>query len=175
MAIDLAYGKQFSYKSGRVAFTLDGTNLKITEESDLHLSFGYFKEGQRTVWDVKEISVGEDKNTVTNFKLTRYSRPPAELNDSEKSDWEKIVAKKMPFNRTSYIEENSTKIATVGTLVSAGGDLQQFSVLYRLGYRQEGTHRQREMEGALDAFVNRVTIFEGEKDNKGAGLKAGNL
>ena len=72
----------------------------------------------------------------------------------------------MPFNRTSYIEENSTKIATVQTRGSTSEDLQQVAVLYRLGYRKEGTHGQQEMEGALDAFVKRVTIFEGERGNK---------
>jgi hypothetical protein len=164
MEINFDYGKQLSYKSGRLSFSLDETNLKITENSDLHLSFGYFGEGQLAVWDIKEVSVGEDKNTVTNFKLTRYTRPPGELNESDKTDWEKIVARKMPFNRTSYIEENSTKIATVLTQGNASEDLQQVTVLYRLGYRKEGTHGQQEMESALDAFVKRVTVFEGERD-----------
>jgi len=161
MKIDFEYGRQFSYKSDRLAFSLDETDLKITENSDLHLSFGYFTEGERTVWDVKELSVGEDRNTVTNFKLTRYSRPPEALNDSEKSEWEKIAARKVPFNRTSYFEENSTKIATVQTRSGVNGNTQQEAVLYRLGYRKEGSHGQQEMESALDAFVKKVTLYDG--------------
>lgn len=160
MEISFDYGKQFNYKSGRVAFSLDQTNMKITENSDLYLSFGYFSEGDRILWDIKEIAVGEDKNTVTNYKLTRYTKPPEVLSDKDKSDWEKIVARRMPFNKTSYIEDNSTKIATIYTGNSADEKLKNATVLYRLGYRKEGTQGQQDMENALDGFVKNVTVFE---------------
>lgn len=165
MEINFEFGKQFSYKSDRLAFSLDETDLKITENSDFHLSFGYFNEGDRIAWDVKELAVGEDKNTVTNFKLTRYTRPPEGLNDSDKSDWEKIITRKMPFNRTSYFEDNSTNIATIQTRRGASENLQQEAVLYRLSYRKEGNHGQQVMESALDAFVKKVTIYDGMRQS----------
>jgi hypothetical protein len=159
--VSFAYGKELRYGSDRLTFTLDETNLRLTEKSELHLSFGYFLEEGKAVWDVKEIAVGEDDTTTTSYKLTRYTRPPGELNDSDKADWEKIVAGRMPFNRTSYIEENSTRIATVSPPMGDREERRRAEVLYRLGYRREGTHGQEEMAGALDAFVRRVTLREG--------------
>ena len=115
------------------------------------------------MWDLKEISVGEDQETVTNFKLTRYTRPPSDMNNGDKADWEKIAGRRAPFDHAAYQEENSTKIASVGRLADRGDDLQQSNVLYRIGYRKEGTHGQQEMATALDAFVKKVTILESEK------------
>jgi hypothetical protein len=134
--------------------------MKITENSELHLSFGYFKEGKKTLWDVKEVSVVEDKNSVTNYKLTRYTKPPSDLNDKDKSSWEKLTARKIPYNRTAYVEENSTKIMTAYAGNIPEEKLATAEVLYRVGYRKEGTWGQKEMEDALGAFQMKVSIFD---------------
>lgn len=161
MDIKFDYGKEISYKSARLSLSLNDADLHITENSDLHVSFGYFDEKGQVVWDVKELAVGEDKNTATSFKLTRLTRPPEGLNDSDKSEWEKVALKKVPFDRTSYQEENSTKIFTVQARSGAGKKLQDEPVLYRLGYRKEGNHGQQEMENALDAFAKKVRLHDG--------------
>jgi serine protease Do len=160
MDISFDYEKQIVYKSRRLAFSLDQTNMKITENSELHLSFGYFKEGEKTLWDVKEVSVVEDKNSVTNYKLTRYTKPPSDLNDKDKSSWEKLTARKIPYNRTAYVENNSTKIMTAYAGNIPEEKLATAEVLYRVGYRKEGTWGQKEMEDALGAFQKKVSIFD---------------
>jgi len=160
MNISFEYGKQIAYKSKRLSFSLDQTNMKITEDSELHLSFGYFNEGNRTVWDIKEISAVEDKNTVTNYKLSRYTNPPSDLSDKDKSNWRKLVARDVPYNKSSYTEDNSTKIETVYTGHISEGSPGAAAVLYRVAYRKEGSRGQKDMADALDAFQKKVIIFD---------------
>jgi serine protease Do len=157
--ISFDYGKQITFKSKRLSFSLDQTNMTITENSELHLSFGYFNEGNRTVWDIKEVSAGEDKNTVTNYKLTRYTNPPSDLSDKDKSNWRKLAAREVPYNKSSFIEDNSTKIETVYTGHFPEGSLRTAAVLYRVAYRKEGSWGQKDMVDALEAFQKKVIIF----------------
>jgi hypothetical protein len=158
--ISFDYGKQITYKSKRLAFSLDQTNMNITENSELHLSFGYFNEGNRTVWDIKEVTAGEDKNTVTNYKLSRYTNPPSDLSDRDKSNWRKLVAHEVPYNKSSFIEDNSTKIETVYTGNGSKESRGTAPVLYSVAYRKEGSWGQKDMADALEAFQKKVNIFD---------------
>jgi serine protease Do len=158
--IQFDYGKQIAFRSKRIAFSLDRANMNISENSDLHLSFGFFREGSQVVWDLKEVSVGEDINTVTNYKLTRYTKPANELSDKTKSNWKKLVAKDPPYNKAGFIEDNSTKIASVFTGNLPESKMQETSVLYRVQYRKEGTWADKEMLEKLEAFQKNVSIFD---------------
>lgn len=158
--ISFDYGKQITYKSKRLTFSLDQTNMKITENSDLHLSFGYFNEGNRTVWDIKEVTAGEDKNTVTNYKLSRYTNPPSDLSDKDKSNWRKLVAREVPYNKSSFTEDNSTKIETVYTGHVSKESRGTAAVLYSVAYRKEGSWGQKDMADALEAFQRKVIVFD---------------
>ncbi len=160
--IDIAfdYGRELSYRSRRVAFSVGQRNMAVTENSDLKLSFGFFPEGERTVWDVEEITVGEDKNSAAAFSLTRNTRPPAELGDKYQSEWEKLVSRKMPYNRTSFLKDKASVIAAVFTGNVAEEKLEAASLLYHVGCTKEGTVGQKEMETALDGFLKSVTVFE---------------
>jgi hypothetical protein len=165
--IDIAfdYGKELSYCSRRVAFSVGQQNMAITENSDLKLNFGFFPEGGRTVWDVQEITAGEDKNGTTSFSLSRNARPPADLGDRYKSEWEKMVSRKMPYNRTSFLKDKTSIIATVYTGAMPEEKLDAATVLYHVDYMKEGTVGQKEMETALDGFLKNVTVFEDGQTN----------
>jgi len=154
------YGGRFTYRSKRLSFYLGPKNLQISENSDLKLNFGYFREDGRTVWDVKEISVGEDKNSATNFLVSLNIRPPSDLGDKYKSEWGKMVARKMPYNKTAFFNDKSSSIDTVYPGSVAGGNPADDSVLYHVGYTREGTVGQREMEAALDDFLGHITLLD---------------
>jgi hypothetical protein len=78
-----------------------------------------------------------------------------------------------------FIRDSEGKVYPIGNIVSYSerrdfvtfsvarpgvcADLKQAAVLYRIGYRKEGSHGQQEMEAALDGFAKRVTILEGER------------
>ncbi len=175
--IDIAfdYGKRLTYRSRRVAFSVGEQNMALTVNSDLKLNFGFFQEGGRTVWDVQEIIAGEDKNGATGFSLTRNARPPADLGDRYKSEWEKLVSRKMPYNKTSFLKDKASVIATVYTGSVPDEKLDAASVLYHVGYMKDGTVGQKEMETALDGFLKNVAVFENGQTNEPVAPKRGKL
>jgi hypothetical protein len=169
--IDFDYGKSLSYSSKRLAFIVEQKNMAITENSYLRLNLGYFLEANRTVWDVKRIVVGEDKNSSTNFGLARNTRPPGDIGDKYKITWGKMVNGKMPYNKTSYIQDKSSAIITVYARNIPHEKLETAAVLYSVGYLKEGNFGQKEMETALDTFLQNLTVFEDWQANEPAANK----
>ncbi|HEY6839343.1 MAG TPA: serine protease [Geobacteraceae bacterium] len=161
--ISFDYGRRLAYKSARVALQVEPKNMRITENSDLRLDFGFFKEKGKTVWDVKEITVGEDKNSVNYFVLARNMRPPTELGDKFKSEWDKLVGKKMPYNKVAFVQDKSTVIEAPFTRNIPAKRLAGVDVLYHVGYMREGTRGQKEMAAGLDAFLKGIKVFEDGK------------
>ncbi|HKZ17384.1 MAG TPA: trypsin-like peptidase domain-containing protein [Geobacteraceae bacterium] len=160
--IDIAfdYNNFFRYTSKRVSFSYTPDLLQISEKSDLKLNIGYIAENGKTVWDVISISPGEDKSNNTCFIVNRNRRPPKNMSDTYRSDWENLVNTKMPYNKVSFIQDKMTTIATVYTRDINLKNLDSASILYDVGHMKDGNIGQKEMETDLDSFVRNMTMYE---------------
>lgn len=160
--LDIRFGnaKKFGFTSPRVKFSVDERNLALSEHSVLLLIFGYWKEGGRTVWDIKEIVILEKKGAATHFTLSRHMRPPPELPHIYQNKWEKMAEKKAPFDRVSFPKEGSTFIYTVYSQNPAPEKMKSADVLYAVLYRKEGVLSPEAMDTALDAFFSGLSISE---------------
>jgi len=162
--IDLTfdYDRKFNYKSKRLSFSSTPEIMAIAKNSDLQLLFGFFRDGNKVVWDVEGVVVGEDKNTSTNFNIIREMRPPRELNDSYQSDWEKMVKQKFPYNRSSFFNDGATIIKMARPLEGVAAEQTPF--FYNISYKKLGNAEQKEMEATLDKIAGSISILEkGEK------------
>jgi len=153
------YNKYFKYASNRFAFSYDPDLMKITRNSDLQLKFSYFNENGKNVWDVAGVVVGEDRNGQTSFAVSRNIRPPEDLSDKDRKDWEDIVNRRMPYNKTSFFKEVSTIIATVYTQKTVE-KLAVAPLLYTVLYGLDGNIDQKTVEGKLDRFVQNLAVKE---------------
>ncbi len=163
-SIDLTfdYGGKFTYKSKRLSFSSTPEIMTIAKTSDLQLLFGFFRDGDKVVWDVEGVVVGEDKNTSTNFNIVRETRPPRELNDAYRSDWENMVKQKFPYNRSSFFNEGTTIIKMARPMEGMSPEDTPF--FYNISYKKLGNGEQKEMEATLDKIAGSVRILEkGEK------------
>lgn len=154
LSIAFDYDKEFYYESRRLSFSLTPDFMKISEKSFLHLSFDFFKENDKTVWDVGSISVGENYGTFV--AIMRKTKPTAELGTDRQRDWENAEAQSFPYNRSSYNEDMVTHISS--SLKRSDG--KPSNVLYTASYVQSGKLEQSEMVGKLDYLVKRLTIHE---------------
>ncbi len=156
LEISFDYGKALSYRSRRLSFSFTPDLMNITEKSLIDLSFNYFKEGNKTVWDVSTVSVGEDSGGMTYVAVNRKIKPARELSDKFQTEWETIVAQRFPFDRSAYYGDKITSIATVLKHLSS----KSSPVLYTALYGQDGKVEQAEMEGKLDKFLRNLTVYE---------------
>lgn len=162
--MDIKYDSEtLRFSSERLSFSHTPEVMGISDESDLELLFSYFKDGDKTVWDVRGIIVGEDRDNDTYFGIYRDNRPLASLRDTYKSDWDDIVHRRFPYDKTAFFDDGNTIISTV----YAGGETPENGVdpdvpfLYTVAYQAEGTFEQSDMQARLQSIVKTIHIHEG--------------
>jgi serine protease Do len=165
--IQIKNNEVFRYKSKRLSLSYGPDIMKISDNSDLRLHFGYFQEQGRTVWDITEIGIAEDKYKQIGYTVSRTMKPPEKLGDEYQSSWENMVERRFPYNRSAYFKD---KITTISATYNQGsqlekGDVSSIPVLYTVGYVKEGNVDQKEMEAKLEMFMRNMVAYEKGKDN----------
>jgi serine protease Do len=157
----------FRYESRRLSFSYGPDIMKISNNSNLRLDFGYFQEQGRTVWDITEIGIAEDKYKQIGYTVSRMMKPPEKLGDEYQSSWENMVERRFPYNRSAYFKDKVTIISATYNRGSPleKGDVSSISVLYTVGYVKEGNVDQKEMEAKLEMFMRNLVVYEKGKDN----------
>jgi len=162
--------KIFRYKSARLCLSYGPDLMKISDKSSFQLDFGYFKEKDKTVWDVTGIVATEGKYHQTGYALSRVMKPPKELGDQYQSNWENMVEREFPYNRSAYNKDKITIISTTYDRAGqpGGGEAPPGSVLYSVGFIKQGNIGQKEMEAKLEMFLRNLIIYEhtGENGNR---------
>lgn len=159
IAIEPTYGREFRYRSKRLSFSYPAELMKVTENSDLHLKFSYFKEAGRVVWDVTSVLVGEDKDTTESVSVGRHIHPPEAMPDTDRSTWESLVNGRMPYTGAAFFDKSRTIIAAPFP-ARAKSDIRDSSVLYSIIYAADGTQEASTMEQRLKRFGAGIRINE---------------
>jgi hypothetical protein len=160
-------GREFRYQSKRLAFKYPSSLMKVTDSSDLQLGFTFFRDGEKVVWDVSKIVVGEDKGSNVSFAIVRENNPPKNIGDEDMQYWEKLANLQHPFNHNSYFDDGKT---IIGTVLSGGGRVKSSDkFLYSVVHVADGVIQSDVATTRLDSFVRGMELREG------TGRLAGNL
>jgi serine protease Do len=160
IAIEPVFGKEFRYRSTRLSLSYPDELMKVTENSDLHLMFSYFKEDGRVVWDVSSILVGEDKDTNDHITVGRHLEPPKTLPDSERAAWESLVNSRMPYTGAAFFDKSRTVIAGAHKRAMHKAPASDKSVIYSVLYAADGSQNASTMEERLKRFSEGISINE---------------
>jgi serine protease Do len=160
--IHIENNKLFRYKSVRLFFSYGPEVMKISDKSHLQVDFSYFQEKGRTLWDVKGMMITEEKYNQMGYMVYRMMKPPKELGDEYQNNWENMVDRRFPYNRSAYHKDKMTLISTIynRTDKSEKEAVPSGSVLYTVGLIKEGSVDQKEMEKKLEMFVRNLTVYE---------------
>jgi hypothetical protein len=163
----------FRYKSTRVSLSYGPDILKISENSDLRIDFSYFQDQGKTVWDITNISIAQERYNQTGYTVSRKMKPPKELGDQYQSNWKDMVERKFPYNRSAYYKDKVTMISTTYHRGSKSreGDPASVSVLYAVGFMEQGNVGQKEMEAKLETFMRNLVVYENTEES---GNRTGN-
>jgi len=154
------YNKKFKYHSKRVSFFYDPSIIKIDDASDLQLRFSYFRENDRVVWDVSDILVGDDKNNENLFKISRNIRPPEELSDDYRSDWQNIINRRFPYDRTVFFKDEKTIVGNVFDQNLHQSQLLKNPIIYTVVHSMDGNSDKVKMGERLDHLMHNMQVFE---------------
>lgn len=165
--IHIENNKIFTYKSVRLSLSYGPDIMKISDKSSFQLDFGYFEEKGKAVWDVIGIMATEEKYNQIGYAVSRMIKPPKELGDQYQSNWENMVERKFPYNRSSYYKDKVTIISTTYNRGSQAAKKEEASgsVLYTVGFIKQGNVGQKEMEAKLEMFMRNLVIYENADDS----------
>jgi hypothetical protein len=165
MHIEPGQNDVFRFQSPRLSFTYDSDVMKISETSHLLLGPGFIEDRGKTILDICRITVSEDRFDQTAYTLQRITKPPKELPDQYHSTWEKVKARKFPYNRSVYFKDKVTIIETthekLQTSPKSSDGSSAADVIYTIGFTKPGSVDQKDMDAKLDAFLKTLTIDEG--------------
>jgi serine protease Do len=165
--IHIENNKIFRYKSARLYLFYGPDVMKISDKSSFQLDFGYFEEKGKTVWDTNGIMITEEKYNQIGYAVSRMMKPPKELGDQYQSNWENMVERRFPYNRSAYYKDKVTIISATYNLGSklGKGEAPSGSVLYTVGFMKQGNVGQKEMEAKLETFMRNLAVYENAEDN----------
>lgn len=157
MHIDFDYGHSFTYTSPQVSLSIASDVQHISANSIFQLVFTWFPDNGRVNWAPMEVNLLEDRaaSNNDNVGVQRYHQPPAGLDDTLTSIWQKVLHSEHPFDATARDENDVMKINAV---VSTSGD--KASVLYSAYYSVDGDHPQDFMKGKLDLLMKGLQVKE---------------
>jgi len=156
--IEVDYGKKFSYQSKRLTFSYDEDVMKISEDSDLHVRFSYFKEDDRVVWDVSSLLFGESKDNSTFVMFSSHPRPPESLPDSDRRSWESVLKARMPYTGAAFFDKSRTVIAGAFTPPGMQGNPATQPMLFSVAFSTEGSKESAMMEQKLQRLREGIRI-----------------
>lgn len=158
--LDFEYGKQFRYGSKRVQLSYGPDQMNITPNSDLSLRFSYFRENDKVVWDVAQVTVGESKASSTFFGVARNLHPPKQLGDKYLSKWDDITHRHHPYNKRAYFDDKRTLIGQVCANNLGPDQLVAAPLVYTAFFGTDGNVQQSSVEQKLDGFLKSFAVKE---------------
>jgi hypothetical protein len=154
--IDFDYGKHFDYASKRLDFGFTPELQAIQPDSVLTLGFAFYRDHDKVVWDVGELWVSAKANDSNYAMVIRNQAPSPDLDDDRKNDWEKLVARKHPYDAVARNVDDTTKI----TAVADAPGTSDPAILYTAHYTAEGAQSQDAMKGKVDLMLKQLQVKE---------------
>lgn len=154
ITLDFDYGKRFSYHAKRLSFSFVPSLQKIDQDSVLMLGFSFFEDHGKVVWDVGDVQMLANANDPDQLNVQRHVAPSADMDDDFKSEWNKLVHQRHPYDSVAQNDNGQMDIAT-----TAGAPANATpSVLYSVGVAVEGMQLQPAMKARLDLLMQNLHV-----------------
>lgn len=154
--VDFDYGQRFEYRSKHLRFAFTPELQRIEADSMLTLGFGFFQDHGKVTWDVADVWMAPNPHDKSAINIARNVAPSADLDDSYKDEWARIVQRQHPYDAVALSDSDVTKINSV---VGASPDASP-AVLYTAYYHREGTQPQEAMRAKLDMLLKNLQVVE---------------
>jgi len=152
------YGKQFAYKSARLDFSYTPQLQAIDKNSELTLGMSYFPDHGKIAWDIARILVKADASNIDGINLSRRAAPPADADDDQRNQWDKLLRRSHPYDGTPYSKNNIALITATSSAPVADGAKPQ--VLYEASCAAEGPHPDEVMKDKLKLLQDQLHVSE---------------
>lgn len=152
--IAYSYGKQFSYSSPQLDFSVPPAIQDDNPHSMLWLGFNFYPPDPagKVVWGVNEITLFTGPDSSHGITVIREPRPPTGLGTPYQVMWNEMTKRQYPFDAKAFNSNGATLI--YGVVPSSSKLSEMPSVLYGAYVSQPGTQPQAEMEKQLALLLS---------------------
>jgi serine protease Do len=134
--------------------------MKVTEQSMLTLGFGYYREGDSTVWDLTKLYLNEDRYKYNGIEVTRNVKAGGDADEKYSDHWKRLMEEGKPYDLKTYLIRDNTAIGTVYKNVPKTGGGSDFSVLYDVMLIKTGVVDQDDMESSMKKNMQNLVVYE---------------
>ncbi len=154
--LDVTYQKSLSLRTPRfnVAFTPD--LLGIEPDSQLSMPLGMLPDHGKVIWGPVGLHYNPRRSESNYLVIYRNVKPPASLDESYASYWDKLINRRHPYESQAYAADGNTKIAAP----KLAGDVGKDTVVYTAFFTMGGTQPQDKMKTQLDLLLKGLQVNE---------------
>jgi serine protease Do len=160
--IDAQYDHSFRYLSSRVNLTFGGFIQNIKPDSWLTLSFAYFRDGKRVVWDVGSIVISEDHKGSSTVDVRRLVQPPANSTSDAKAEWAQMINREGSYDDRPHFSDGSSWISRGFIKGEHGHDppRSDSTVVYSVTYSANTYMQPATAQRIHDSIVSSMKVLE---------------
>jgi serine protease Do len=152
--IDVDYGKRFSYDSNNISFSYPSTLQTIGPDNLLSIGVGYYKKNDKYVLEAGYVQIRLNNTDPDRISIRRHVAPSADLDDSYKQNWGKLLHKQHPYDGVAYNDGDEMDIASV--VGTSANDTP--TELYTAFYGTQGSHKPEDIKAKLDLITQQFKI-----------------
>ncbi|MGH8111263.1 MAG: S1 family peptidase, partial [Rhodanobacteraceae bacterium] len=152
------YGKQFTYASPELTFSVTRALQNIKPDSKLWLGFNFYPPERtgKVVWGVGEITLFTSAHSSHGIAVMREPRPPEGLGTQYQEMWKDMTKRRHPFDAKAFSHGGATRIFS--DVPSAHGLGQSRSVRYGVYVSLPGTQTQATMKKRLGFLLSGMKV-----------------
>ena len=146
------------FSSSRLNINYGRNVFDISDDSEMKLFFSYFNDNGKIVWDISAFDFWENKNIDNFISISRELKPEKGMKDSFFTAWNLMIQQKKPFDKSPYVDKNTTYIKGIHTkydfLKKNAKDKTDFIYTITMGYSEKiGNFALKKKYSNLDSVM----------------------
>jgi len=153
-------GEKAAFTSKRLKINYTNDDFEISDDSLLKLTFSFYTENGKVVWDIRKIVIDKDKNSKDYFVIYKEKKPDPELPESFQNSWQQVLDRKHPLSGEPFNEDGLTCVGGIHKQYADEQIARGRDSLYILYLGLEGKIKDEEIAARYDTISNAITFFE---------------
>lgn len=158
LTLQVGYGRGLGLKTPRFQLLVPAGLQTIDADSTMTIKFGFFKDGETTVWDVCGVYLADAKQHTQWIDVLRRLKPPDSLPEEFATRWKAMTTGIHPYDSVAFVGPGDVRIEMVANAkdVAAG----RSNMGYTLMVGADGPHTPASMKSKLATVDHGFTAYE---------------
>jgi len=151
--------QSLSLNHKRFSVEFDKSMINLSEDTSLGINYGYQKENNKIIWDVRRITLSE--NEKSNYiVMQKHIKPDEKMTEDYLREWTKLTNADYPFNKEPFEDNGISNIGSVHPKYADKKGDGSPRILYTVFTAREEKLDKEKLKNLLDQINSKITINE---------------